>query len=221
MKKNLFFSLLLFPWLIYAQKKSDVGISSGASYYLGDINPGRQFYSPHVFYGLVWRYNLNPRYVIKGTFTYIRVSATDADFTDPYQLIRRETFSTSLYDLGMQFEFNFLPYKFAERKIGLSPFVSAGVGVAYQLGVNLSKSINPVLPFTAGIKFSIYKRWSAGWEWSFRKTFNDNLDGNPNRNIGSSSTLLHNNDWYSYSGLFVAYKIFDTVSDCPAYEKER
>jgi hypothetical protein len=31
------------------------------------------------------------------------------------------------------------------------------------------------------------------------------------------NTLLNNNDWYSFIGVFITYKFFKFAADCPAY----
>ena len=81
--KNIFFALcILFCLPDYAQNKSDLGLSLGAAYYMGDINPSTIFYSPKIHAGIVYRYNFNPRYVLKGELNYVALSGNDADFSD-------------------------------------------------------------------------------------------------------------------------------------------
>ncbi len=206
---------------IVSQEKSDVGASLGASYYMGDINPTKIFYSPQFSAGAVYRYNLNPRYVLKGELTYVELSGRDADFSDPYQQARNASFSAELYDIAAQFEFNFLPLKFDERKLSFSPFISTGLAAAIILSSNDKKTFNFVYPIALGFRMTIGKKWSTGIQWSFRKTFNDtNIDGiaNPIPSLQKSSFI--NNDWYSFAGLFLTYKIFDFGIPCPAYENK-
>ena len=76
-----------------------------------------------------------------------------------------------------------------------------------------------------GIKLSLGKKWSTGLEWDYRYTFNDTLDGVPgplNNPVPSNSkSLFFNNDWYSYAGLFITYKVFDFPKECPAYDNNK
>jgi hypothetical protein len=221
--RHIFFVLcFIFCLPVISQDKSDLGISIGTSYYLGDINPSTLFYSPKFNAGIVYRYNLNPRYVLKCEFNYISLSGYDADFSDPYQVFRNRSFSSELYDISPQFEFNFLPLKFNERKIAFSPFVSTGMAVALILTSQNRKTVEFTYPFALGLRVAIGKKWSTGVQWCFRKTFNDlNIDGFENESLPQSMrSSLFNNDWYYYTSVFLTYKIFDFGIPCPAYENK-
>ena len=196
-----------------------MGLSIGSSYYKGDINPSTPFYSPGLNFGLSYRYNLNPRYVLKGEVNYLTLSANDADFTDNYQQRRNASFSSKLYDFAAQFEFNFLPLKFADRKMSFSPFISSGLSGALAMGSSYSKTFFVALPFAIGARATIGRKWSVGINWNFRKLFNDKLDGVQNPFPASMGSIWNNNDWYSYAGLFVTYKMFDFGNNCPAYHE--
>lgn len=220
MKKTLIILALLSGISAYSQRKSDVGINFGASYYMGDLNPSIPFYSPQISGGINYRYNFNPRYVLKVEGNYLRLSANDADFSDLYQRVRNRSFSMKLYDFSSQFEFNFLPLKFAERKVSFSPFASAGIGGALALGSNYLNTFNYIFPFAIGGRVTLGKNWSVGLQWNFRKTFNDKLDnGVENLIEPSMRSIFNNNDWYSFAGLFVTYKIFDFKGECAAYQE--
>ncbi len=211
--------ITLFSLPVISQNKSDLGVTLGTSFYFGDVNPSAVFYSPGLNAGITYRYNINPRHVLKFEINYVSLSARDIDFSDPYQQIRRHSFSSQLYDLAPQFEFNFLPLKFNERKVSFSPFVSTGLGAALILSSANQKSIEFVYPFAFGIRLTVGRKWSTGIQWNFRKTFNDlNIDGVVNP-VPVSSFLI-NNDWYHFAGVFVTYKIFDFGIPCPAYESK-
>jgi hypothetical protein len=217
MKRTIIVIALFISLPLYSQKESDLGFSIGTSYYMGDINPTVPFYSPSQNLGVTYRYNLNRRYVLKAEINYLKVQGNGADFTDSYQHSLRY-FSANIYDLALQFEFNFLPLKFTERKFSLSPFVSSGAAVALLLNSSYSKSVNFVFPTALGFRVTLGKKWSTGFQWNFRYMFNDNLDGVQNPISSSQRSVYFNNDWYSFAGIFLTYKVFDTVNDCPAYE---
>jgi hypothetical protein len=44
----------------------DVGVFVGGSYYLGELNPGRQFLFTRPAYGGLVRFNINERFAIRG-----------------------------------------------------------------------------------------------------------------------------------------------------------
>jgi hypothetical protein len=220
MKYKFFFSFLFLPLLLFSQRKSDLGFSIGAAYYMGDINPNAPFYNPGIDLGIIYRYNFNTRYVLKLEASYMKLGANDADFKDNYQLARNQSFNSPAYDLAVQFEFNFLPLKFVARKLGFSPFFSSGLAAAFLMGNSGSKMGAFVFPFSLGARSTIGKNWSIGLQWNYRKMFYDQFDGVKNLSNNSTSSVLHNNDWYSFANVSVTYKIFYFKDECPAYDKE-
>jgi hypothetical protein len=213
MKKIILLLLGFFPLLLFSQNKSELGVFGGCSYYMGDINTSMPFYSPGASLGIIYKYNYNPRQVLKLSFNYLSLSAKDDDFDETYQQLRNASYKSTLYDFAAQFEFNFLPFKFADRKMKFSPFVSSGVCGNYSGG-----NFDFALPATLGIKFALGSRFCTGFEWNLRKTFNDKLDGV--KNPGNGNLPIVNNDWYYFAGVFVTYKVFDFIGTCPAYQQK-
>jgi len=186
---------------------------------MGDINPTVPFYAPGIDLGIVFRHNLNMRHVIKFEANYVRLRANDADFSDDYQQRRNASFATPAFDFALQFEFNFLPLKFAPRKISFSPFVSSGLALDFATRSQV-KSLMLSWPFAVGVRTTIGKYWSMGVQWNYRKLFNDRLDGVENEVPANMKSIWHNNDWISFANVFVTYKVFTTKQECPAYKKE-
>ncbi len=201
-----------------AQKKSDIGIFSGVSYYMGEINYTRHFYSPSFAAGGIFRYNFNPRHSFRFNAIYGSLRGDDADFESGFHQVRGASFETSYVDLTLNFEFNFLPYKPTERKKDkYSPYVTGGLGYSYMVSSTVASTNTIVLSYGAGFKFNVTRRLSSGFEWTFRQTFSDKLDGLENRGE-EFRTFYHNKDWYSLVGIFVTYKIFKEKVVCPAYD---
>jgi len=203
----------------FPQKNANVGIFAGTAYYMGDINPNRHFYRPSFSAGLLYRYNLNSRYAIKGNAYYAQLSGSDTDFPGILRPDRPGTpadFQTSLVDLGVHFEFNFLPYSPGFSNLAYTPYIFAGISGAMIISTSRRAEDLVAFPFGMGIKLNISRRITTGAEWSFRKTFNDRLDGL--ENPSGTSSILHNNDWYSFLGIFITYKFFNFAADCPVYE---
>ena len=217
MKKVTIFICFVFSFLlIHAQKKSDIGIFSGGSYYIGDINLARQFYSPSIAVGGIYRYNINLRYSLRGNIYYGGLKGDDLDFNNDYQIQRGARFNASIIDCSIQFEFNFFPYQTTKKKNGYSTYVTAGLGYTFFIGSDPSLN-HLMIPFGVGFKININKRLSAGLEWDFRKTFSDNIDGLQNLSNTVYKSFIHNNDWYSFAGIFLTYRIFRYIEECPAY----
>jgi len=221
MKKYTLLLLLCFSYNFFAtaQKNSDIGIFAGASYYLGDINPGTHFYKAQPAFGVLFRYNVNPRLSVRANAYYISLSGSDADFPEilhPDRLYSPAVFKTSFLDAALQVEFNFLPYTPGIRPFDFTPYLTTGISTGLIMGSDAGAGNFASLPFGAGIKMTFTKRICGGMEYSFRKTFNDMIDGI--ENPSGVSSVIHNNDWYSYIGVFITYKFYNFAADCPAYE---
>jgi hypothetical protein len=201
-----------------SQRNANIGIFGGVSYYMGDINPNRHLYRPAPSFGALYRYNLNTRFALRGSAYYADLSGSDLDFpeiTHPDRPTSPATFNTSLLDLALLVEFNFLPFTPNVGNLSYTPYISTGISGALISGTNASAENLVSFPFGLGVKVNLTKRISTGAEWSFRKTFSDRVDGleNPSGTV----TFLHNNDWYSLLGVFITFKFFNFAAECPAY----
>jgi hypothetical protein len=207
--------LFLFSTQSFAEKQKiqpDFGIFVGTSYYMGDMNPSQQFYQPSLAGGLICRLSLNKRYALRfNAFAGQLKGNMDID-----ELNIHESFSTFLGDISAQFEINFMPYMAAQRtnKNRFSPYIAFGIGMG--LTDNSHNNVQFVIPFGAGVKYNITSRISGGVEWAFRKTFTDGIDYYDNFGADEHS-LSHNNDWYSFAGIFITYKFFKFAEKCPVY----
>jgi hypothetical protein len=209
---------LLVSGMTFAQRKANVGVFAGTAYYMGDINPNRHFYRPSISLGALYCYNLNTRYALRANAYYANLSGSDLDFPGtlhPDRPYSPANFNTSLLDLALQIEFNFLPYTPNIGKWAYTPYISAGIGGALILSTNTNAENFAGFPFGVGVKVNLTSRISAGAEWSFRKTFSDHIDGLDNPS--GTGSLLHNNDWYSFLGVFITFKFFNFATECPAY----
>jgi hypothetical protein len=213
--------LLLFPAWAFSQRKSDIGIFAGTSYYMGDLNPSKYFYSPGYAIGPIFRYNFDPRNSIRISGIYHNLSGSTARSNDPYiQSLTPASFDATFIDLAANYEINFIPYKTANRKLKQSLYLTAGLGYHIVLTSSVPAANNHVtIPFGIGYKFNITKKLSAGGEMTVRKTFTDSsIDGITNIASEANNTLFGNKDWYTFAGIFISYKIFNYREDCPAYE---
>jgi hypothetical protein len=209
---NFFVSLTM---LSFAQHNSDIGIFAGISSYMGDINPKKYFYSPSPAYGGLYRYNINKRYALRLNVIYSTIKGSDLDFPNIYHPDRPNvSFSTSLLNLGGNFEFNFLPYAPTENQWDYSTYITAGLGYSVIMNSTANAKNHVNIPFGVGIKVNITDRLSSGAELTFHKTFTDTLDGVAGP---LEKSLVHNNDWYSFIGVFITYKFFKFAAKCPAY----
>jgi hypothetical protein len=212
------------PWVLFiaclsvtsaGQRNSDYGIFAGVSSYIGDINPNRLMYSPLPAGGIFYRYNFHPRHALRTNIFFGGLRADDLDFNNDFQINRAASFSGIIGEWALQFEFNFLPYSTQGKLWDFSPYIAGGIGIAF---INTTSfTYIPVIPFSIGIKANIYKNMGIEAEYGFRKTFYDNFDGLRDMIAPSDYALSHNNDWYSFAGIALTWKIYNKLLGCPAY----
>lgn len=214
---------MLFSAALFGQRNADYGIWGGVSSYLGDINPNRLLYRPLPAGGVFYRYNLHPRQSIRANIFFGGLRGSDLDFNNSFQTSRAASFSGTVGEAALQFEFNFLPYSTQGKRWNYTPYLAAGVGMAF---INTgSFAIEPVIPFSAGIKVNVYKNLGLEAEYGFRKTFYDNFDGLKDLTDPAHHAWLHNNDWYTFTGIAFTWKFYNKLAGCPAFrdvdEKKR
>jgi len=213
MKKLIWLFIFTFiPLVVFSQRKADYGIFGGVSSYLGDINMEKLLYSPRPAAGVFYRYNLHPRHSLRASLFAGGLAANDLDFDDPFRQNRAASFSGMAAEMALQFEFNFFPYATDGKKWNSTPYFAAGIGGAY-INVNQDVVFCPVIPFSLGFKINIKKNLGLEAEYGFRKTFYDKFDGVEN----PTYAWTHNNDWYSFTGICVTWKIFNKLANCHVY----
>lgn len=221
MKKSLLLFIFFYiPFFIFSQSKADLGVSLGVAYYHGDINKSKIFYSPSMAYGVIIKYNVNNYIAVGIKGSYATLSGSDADFDLVENQNRQASFSTNLIDISLTMDYNMLPFTSSgyikKNKYRFAPYLTLGVGTNYLFSSGGFE--NPItIPFGLGIKYNIFERLTVGAEWTYRKTFNDLIDGVINVQDDSNTPVIHNDDWYSFCGFFVTYKLFRDKIDCPAY----
>jgi hypothetical protein len=223
MNKIILFSLLFlicFKQNSIAQTKikHEVGAFAGTSYYMGEINPANQFYAPSPAGGVIYKLLIDKRSALGAHVYYGQFRGSDSDFNNQYQQNRNASFAASLLDINAFYEFNFLPFNFNARKRVFSPFLFVGLGYEIKLQSQSNIGNHFAVPFGMGVKYLASRKVTVGAEWSFRKTFRDNIDGleNPGESMYKSS--ISNTDWYSFAGIFITFRLFDHSGDCPAYQ---
>jgi hypothetical protein len=219
-------SLLLLAVTLSGQRNSDYGVMAGVTSYIGDINPGRLLYSPRLAGGIFYRYNFHPRQSIRANILYGGIKGNDLDFNNDFQIARAASFTGSVTEFAVQYEFNFLPYSTMGKLWNFTPYFAAGLGGTYVHSTGYanvpaipftSSKFIPVIPFSVGFKINIHKNIGLEAEYGFRKTFYDNFDGLNDLVAPSDYAWTHNNDWYTFTGVSVTWKFYSRLAGCPAY----
>jgi len=202
MKRTYWFLLFLILTLsLSGQRSSDYGIFAGVSSYLGDNNPDKLFYSPKPAGGIFYRYNFNPRQALRTNLFFSNISIS-------------KNKQKKVLELALQYEFNFFPYTTEGKQWNYTPYFAAGAGIAY---IVTEEKWQPVIPFSFGFKVNIYKNVGLEAEYGFRKTFFDTFDGVLDPATENGGLLIHNNDWYSFLGVGVTWKMFNRLAGCMDY----
>jgi hypothetical protein len=218
-------SIALFSFPASAQTL-EVGLFGGGTYYHGEMNPVLPFRNVNLAYGAIVRYNPNLRWAFRAS--YQRGDITGVDDMPGRVEPRDFSFNTTINDISLIAEFNFLEYFTGSNKNYFSPYLFIGISgfianykpVDSQLEqYNSDPLIGFAIPFGFGIKYSVSKRIAIGFEWGMRKSFSDYLDGVnaleyqtgnlPDLESGETRQSDDNltGDWYNFTGITVAYKI--------------
>ncbi len=203
MRRITVITILIFLSLpVLPQRSADYGVTGGIVTYLGERNQLNTFYRPGPAAQLFYRYNFNPRQAIRANFL--------GGYMTPV--------SSFVGELGATYEFNFFPYStLRSRRVDYSPYIAGGaaLSLANQAGPFFS------VPFSAGFKVNVANHIGVEIEYGFRKTFTDKLDGQYEITDPGGTPVdhsnIHNNDWYSFMGVSVTWKMYNQLAGCPAF----
>jgi hypothetical protein len=174
----------------------EIGVLAGGTYYLGELNPGRQFLLTRPASGGIVRYNFDNRWATRFNLLSGQISGDDA--ISRANEMRNLRFTSPLTEASLVFEFNFLDYFTGSKIHYFSPFLFAGpaffifepradfqgelvslrdLGTEGQIETGSTYRLSGVAAlFGFGVKYSINNRLGLALEWGMRKTFTDYLD---------------------------------------------
>ena len=215
--KKLAVIMLMIATLMAAQAQEyrfEVGGAIGMSGYLGDANNANLLKKPGYVAGGLFRYIINSRMALKANLLTAKISGTSANLANTYPDAQTYAFSSQLYDLGAQFEFNFLNYGIGSKYLKLkriSPYLTLGVGATLATGDGDAFTLN--VPMGVGVKYKLGERLNIGLEFTMRKAFSDKLDGLKDLN-GITSGFAKNTDWYSFTMISITYEFSKRCRTC-------
>ncbi len=127
--KRFFLFLIVFSFATFGYSQSELGITGGGMYYMGDLNPNLLTGKTHLSGGIVYRYRLNARWAIKSNLLYGMISDDDLDHGDPYD--RGLNFRSRMWELAAQAELNFFKFGLGYKKYWFTPYMSFGAGLLH------------------------------------------------------------------------------------------
>lgn len=200
-----------------APYKFDIGAQLGMSGYLGDANTSNLMKHPGFDGEASFRYIANARMAVRGVFAVLGLSGNTADMTNVLPDQVQYSFTSTVYDLGARFEFNFLPYGIGEtyKKLKrITPYLTLGVGVCMSSSGG-ETSLAPTLPIGVGVKFKMSERWNLGAEFTMTKAFGDKLDGPVLNDLNGIKTAFYRNtDWFSRITIGISYEFGKRCETC-------
>lgn len=198
MFKNLFLTVALVATSLGLNAQFwEVGGGVGTAFYYGDLNTSYSLQRPGPSIGAFARYNFDTRLSVKGGLQYSYLSFSDQLSSNFVQKLRNLSFRTHVFELGGQFEFNFLPYLHGDKEKFFTPYLLGGasvikinpqanfndrwwdlndLGTEGQTKNDEYSLIQPAILVGGGLKVDLNFAWSLNLEINNRVLFTDYLD---------------------------------------------
>lgn len=220
-KISLLAALLLMPVAAWSQDDNqyrlEVGAGIGLVAYEGDLN-GNILARQQPMGSLVGRYNFDPYKDLRLSITLGKLKGSTDKVNTYYPELEGKSYSFShtLADASLVFEYNFWPYGTGRDYRGakrLVPYVFGGLGATYVKGT--SKNVCTAnLPLGIGAKYKAGERLNVGIDWTIHFSLSDELDGVRDPYLVKSSGLFKNADCYSMLQLSVTYSFSAKCKTC-------
>ena len=126
-----YFCLLIILIAPFAGKSQDfeAGVFLGVSNYQGDLAPDIVWHESHPAFGIMAKYNASPYFSFSIGGNYGKISGNDTN--NASTKLRNLSFSTNIYELTSQVEFNFYRFGIGLRPKRITPYVFTGLSVFY------------------------------------------------------------------------------------------
>ncbi len=214
--KKLFLSILFALTAITLQSQThEIGFFAGGSNYVGDIGRTNYVYPNKLAGGLIYKYNLNPRIALRGTYTYIPVSGNDSDAENLFRKNRPGgtlSFSNNIHEFAVGVEVNFFDYNISDYRTTFTPYILTEVAAFNYASpstvsgntVSLKNKFSYSLPVGIGIKGRLADHLAIAFESAVRFTLVDDIDFTTDK-ISSLNFGGNGNDWYVFTGFSIVY----------------
>ena len=167
---------------------------------------------------LLVRRNLNPYMGLRLAASFGKLKGDDRDIKTVYPStgVTPYSFSRTLTDVSLTYEYNFWPYGTGHDYYGakrLTPFVFLGLGGTYA-GGDGSSVFTANVPIGLGLKYKVGQRMNVGVEWAMHFSMSDKLDGRNDPYGITSSGMFKNTDCYSVLQLTLSYSFMPKCTTC-------
>ena len=167
---------------------------------------------------LLVRRNLNPYMGLRLAASFGKLKGDERDVKTVYPStgVTPYSFSRTLTDVSLTYEYNFWPYGTGHDYYGakrLTPFVFLGLGGTYA-GGDGSSVFTANVPIGLGLQYKVGQRMNVGVEWAMHFSMSDKLDGRNDPYGITSSGMFKNTDCYSVLQLTLSYSFMPKCTTC-------
>ena len=206
----------------------EFGFSLGAAHHFGDLNPRAHFNRPKLAVGAFFRKQFGNYIAVRVQGQFSQVGYADKYYDDnEFQHLRNLSFNSSIWELGLQGDFNFFKFIPGTEEYRFTPYVTIGASIfsydpyAYLNGTKYYLrplgtegqgtaaypdrkpygSMAFAVPFGVGIKYAINQKINIGFEVLHRFTTTDYLDDVSTTYVGADKFPLLPDGSTSVAGL--------------------
>lgn len=195
----------------------EFGAGVGMTGYLGDANTSNLLQNPGWDTELFLRYIINERLGLKTNLYVGGLRGNSEQMENVFPEGKNYKFSTTFYELGELFEFNFFEFGIGEsyRKLSrITPYITAGLS-ATLWSVDKHVYAGLTIPMGLGVKYKANERLNFALEFLMKKVFSDRLDGVQLEDpFTIKSSFAKNTDWYSTITLTISYEFSKRCAVC-------
>lgn len=200
--------------------RMEIGAGGGLVGYLGDFNENITKNLQPMGAAIV-RYNFDTYKSMRLNVSFGKLKANSRDvktYYPPYAMVNYQA-DNPVVDVGMTFEYNFLPYGTGKEYRGakrLVPYLFGGLGATYvKLKDSEKKSVFTAnVPIGIGLKYKVGARMNVGLEWAMHFTLSDDLDGAKDPYGISSKGAFKNTECYSTLMVTFSYSFLQKCKVC-------
>ena len=224
MNRYFFTLLMIFSAIGLSAQIHEIGVFAGGSNFIGDVGNDRYINPNETAFGLLYKWNRNPRYAWRLSYIQSKITSNDQSAGDLRRQARGLRFQNNIKEFAVGFEFNFNDFNLHTFDKHITPYVVASLSYVHYDGLffpgNTAKSDNSHgtigVPMIVGVKHNIAPHWIIALEVGARYTFADDIDGSYPTNTNLQNLKfgnLNSKDWFVFSGVTLTY----TFGNKPCY----
>lgn len=199
------------------QYRLEIGAGIGTVAYEGDLN-GSILSGLQPMGAIVGRYNFDPYKDLRLNLGFGKLKGSNDKVETYYPDLdgKDYSFSNTLVDMSLVFEYNFWPYGTGRDYRGakrLVPYIFGGLGATF-VKAEEKNVFTANVPLGIGAKYKVNERVNVGLDWTIHFSLSDELDGVKDPYLVKSSGIFKNTDCYSMLQLSITYSFSAKCRTC-------